>query len=352
MAHADLRRRLLAWVVLGALVAVASLALGAVGLPSPVLFGALLAGLGYALVARDVPALPSRVFTAAQAVLGVAIGTSFDSATLQTLGSSWAAVLLISLATLALSVGAGLLLRLHPAVSAATGTFALIAGGASGIVAMARDLGADERVVAVVQYLRVLIILAGIPLVVQVVFHGQATGATTAAAAAVPWSDLLLAAVCVVVGLVLQRFLPIPAGALLWPLAAVIGLALAGHSIQVPGWLQAGGFALIGLQVGLRFTRESLRTVASVLPLAVLLIVALIALSALLGVALARMTGVTVLDGYLATTPGGLYAVLAAAVGTGSDVTFVLGVQLVRLLVMLGAAPLLARTLRPRAESH
>ncbi len=47
----------------------------------------------------------------------------------------------------------------------------MVAGGASGIVAIARDLGADDRVVAIVQYLRVLIILLGMPLVVHAVFH-------------------------------------------------------------------------------------------------------------------------------------------------------------------------------------
>ncbi len=62
-----------------------------------------------------------------------------------------------------------------------------------------------------------------------------------------------------------------------------------------------------------------------------------------LGVILARATGQSMLDGYLATTPGGLYAVLATAVGSGADVTFVLMVQIARLFVMLLCAPLLAR---------
>ena len=61
--------------------------------------------------------------------------------------------------------------------------------------------------------------------------------------------------------------------------------------------------------------------------------------------AAADATGLPALDTYLATTPGGLYAVLAAAVGSGADATFVLSVQVLRLLVMLLAAPVLAKTL-------
>ena len=49
------------------------------------------------------------------------------------------------------------------------------------------------------------------------------------------------------------------------------------------------------------------------------------------------------LDGYLATSPGGIYAVLATSVETGSDVTFIIAAQVLRVLLMLFAAPLLAR---------
>ncbi len=61
---------------------------------------------------------------------------------------------------------------------------------------------------------------------------------------------------------------------------------------------------------------------------------------------LSAATGVSGLDAYLATTPGGLYAVLATATGSGADATFVLAVQVLRLFVMLLAAPLVARRLR------
>jgi uncharacterized membrane protein AbrB (regulator of aidB expression) len=67
-------------------------------------------------------------------------------------------------------------------------------------------------------------------------------------------------------------------------------------------------------------------------------------------VLLARATGRSQLDGYLATTPGGLYAVLATAIDRGADVTFILTVQIARLFVMLLCAPLLATWLRSRPD--
>jgi uncharacterized membrane protein AbrB (regulator of aidB expression) len=65
-------------------------------------------------------------------------------------------------------------------------------------------------------------------------------------------------------------------------------------------------------------------------------------------VILAEVTGHSRLDGYLATTPGGLYAVLATAADSGADVTFVLMVQITRLFVILLSAPLLARLIAGR----
>ena len=78
-------------------------------------------------------------------------------------------------------------------------------------------------------------------------------------------------------------------------------------------------------------------------------IAALIAACALLAVVLELMTGVTYADAYLATTPGGLYAVIATALdGGGTDPAFVFAVQALRLLIMVLAAPFLVRLLVPR----
>ena len=62
-----------------------------------------------------------------------------------------------------------------------------------------------------------------------------------------------------------------------------------------------------------------------------------------LGLLLAHVAGLSALEGYLAPSQGGVYAVLATAVETGSNVTFIVAAQVLRILVMLFAAPLMAR---------
>jgi uncharacterized membrane protein AbrB (regulator of aidB expression) len=84
------------------------------------------------------------------------------------------------------------------------------------------------------------------------------------------------------------------------------------------------------------------------LPAVFALTFGMVAATAGVGALLAWATPVDALTAYLATTPGGLFAVLSIAADAGSDVTYVLAVQLSRLLVILALTPLLARWLSAR----
>jgi membrane AbrB-like protein len=345
----DGRRQLLDLTVVVAGAVAVSLAFAAIGVPSPALFGGLVAGLVRALGRRGRGRVPGPVATAGQAVIGVTMGALVDLETLRAVATNWLPVLLVTLATLALSLGAGLLLRLQRGISPVTGAFSMIAGGASGIIAMARELGADERMVAVLQYLRVLLIVVLMPVVATVAYGGSAGGDGVSSSPGSDWpAGLLFTVGCSVVGLVVGRLVRLPVAALLGPMvaAAVVDLTGLGGGAEVPGPVESAAFLVIGLQVGVSFTRESLRTVGRALPLALAVIMGLILASAGMGAVLAAATEVSALDGYLATTPGGLYAVLATASDSGADVTFVLAVQVLRLFVMLLSAPLVARWLR------
>lgn len=346
-------RRILdaAAVVVGAVVL--SELLGLLQLPSPALFGGVIAGLVRALAVRSRSAVPAPATMAAQAVIGVTVGALVDPETLRAVAAHWAAVLLVTVGTLALSLLAGLVLRLQPGISPVTGACSMIAGGASGLTVMARELGADERTVAVLQYLRVLLVVVLMPVVATTVYGASSGGGPGATGAGSGWAvGLLFTLGCAVVGLPAGRLLHVPVAAMLGPMltAAVAGLVFGLHA-TVPALAQNAAFLVIGLQVGLNFTRASLAAIGRTLPVALALIAALVLACAGLGAILAATTGASALDGYLATTPGGLYAVLATASDSGADTTFVLSVQVLRLFVMLLSAPLIARWLRRAAAA-
>jgi membrane AbrB-like protein len=332
------------WALLVALTAGGTAAMAWLGVPSPALFAGLLAATVLALGGLPV-VVPRPLTGAGQAVIGVVIGVLAQPGTLAGLAGQWVPVLLVSVTTLVVSMAAGLLLGLRRGISPLTGMLALTAGGASGLVAVSRDLGGDDRTVAVVQYLRVGMVTATMPVVAAVGFGATAGSGPDASGSAPLVVDIGYVAVCAVAGAVLARIARVPAGALLGPMCVAIALNLAGWSFGAtpPTLLVELAYAVIGWQAGSRFTRESLRTVLGTLLPAAALIVGVILACAGLGLALSALTGATALDGYLATTPGGVYAVLATAVSAGTDVTFVMAVQVLRVVVMLLVTPAIAR---------
>lgn len=315
------------------------------------LFGALGAAALHSIRTYEPRKLHPLGMRLGQALVGTTIGSLLEPSTARWLSAYWLPIAVVTLVTLLTSVLLGQLLRVHEGVSSTTGAFSLIAGGASGVGAVAQELGADEQTVAVVQYLRILVVLLTLPAALAVLpSPSLAPGLNLpeAAGGVGAGPGVLFTVVCVAVGHLASRYGRLPTGSLLGPLlvAAVLSASNAFGDVDVPSVLENFGYALIGVQIGLRFTRAGVARIARILPLALLLIAVLIGVCAGMGMFLASVTGASQRDAYLATTPGGLYAVLAVAADSGDDVTFILGVQVVRIFVMIIAAPLLGRFLR------
>ncbi|MBI3690703.1 MAG: AbrB family transcriptional regulator, partial [Mycolicibacterium aromaticivorans] len=210
------------WMLLVIVTIGVTVPLDRLGVPSAALFAALLVGIVLAITRLAPASVPRRAGLAAQGVLGVYIGTMVHSDALSALGPNWPAVLGVGVITLLLSIGAGALLGLHRDISALTGALALVAGGASGLVAIARELGGDDRVVAVVQYLRVAVITAAMPVVVTLVYHAErsANAVQATQSHSAPWYlSLAMIVALVVVGAVAGRLARLPGSGLLGPMA-------------------------------------------------------------------------------------------------------------------------------------
>ena len=348
-------RGALHWLLLAAAVGAAGWLLDSLSVPSGYLFGALVVGLAVALAAPGRLDVPPWGFRAAQAVAGVTLGSYLEPDAMAALADAWLPVVVVSAGTLAASLGTGLAFSRLTGLDAPTSALGLIAGGASGIVGMAHELGADDRLVAFMQYLRVLVVVLFTPLLIALAFgdHHALVEVTAAVEQVGTFGDLrgwALTLGLAVAGVVLAKRLHVPAGSLLGPmvLAGVLTLLIPGGEFAVPPVLRELSFAVIGLQVGLRFTPEALRQIGRLALPVLLAIFGIIAACFGLAVLLDVTTSASLLDSYLATTPGGLYAVLAVAYGSGADITFVVGVQTLRVLVMVLIAPLAVRWLVSR----
>jgi uncharacterized protein len=257
-------------------------------------------------------------------------------------------IAIVTILTVWISLVAGWALAHRRDVSLVTGFFALLAGGATGVVAMARELGADEHVVAVVQYLRVLMILATLPVVAALAFDPPHGGGSPTMSDASTGLSYVYTAIALGIGLLVAELLNGASSVLLAPLVIAIALGSMNwfdHAI-VPQQLEWLAYGAVGLQVGFRFRPETLRSIARMVPVLVVVMILMIAGTAAVGAALAATTSIDGLTAYLATTPGGLFAVLAIAAESGSDVSYVMATQILRLVLVLALLPLLAKVLR------
>lgn len=342
---AESRRSL--WPLAVAVFAAVTGALWWVGAPSPPLFGALVASALVAVRSDEPPAMPGTVRNVGMAIVGTAAGANIDATVLRTVAGEPVAVLGGVVVTLAVTMLVGQVLRFDRDVDGPTAAFASVAGGASGVSLAAREFGADDAVVMSVQYLRVVLVLVSVPLVAPLLGDGAGAEAPTDGGGHL-LSQHLYTLCAVAAGLVLARLIRFSAGAILWTLLTSSLLAVSGvfPAAAVPTWVVAVGYAVVGANVGLSFTADRLRRLVRLFPLAFIQVVLGVVACAGIGVVFADMVGISRLDGYLATTPGGLPAVVAVAVDSGEEIGLILTMQFVRVFLALACAPLLGPLLR------
>lgn len=328
------------WSVLLVISAVLSWALTQLHLPAGVLLGCMLAGI--VLSSQDIRlGVPSPLFVLAQGVLGCLMAKSLQPSTLVKVAGDWPLFLGATVSIIAASAALGWLLMRRQVFPGTTAVWGLAPGAASAMVVMAEAYGADVRLVAFMQYLRVAVVTA----VAALVAHFWTTQSAPMAAEVhwfavinprnLAWTLLLAFAVSS-----LARWRRIPGGAMVAPL--VLGAALQAMGwlvIELPPALLALSYAVIGWSIGLRFTRSILLHALRALPAVLGSIFALMAVGLVIAVGLSQLAGYDPLTSYLASSPGGADSVAIIAATSAVDAGFVMAMQLARFLMVLVLGP-------------
>jgi membrane AbrB-like protein len=113
--------------------------------------------------------------------------------------------------------------------------------------------------------------------------------------------------------------------------------------IELPPWLLAASYALIGWTIGLGFDRRILRHASRALPQIVFSIAALIAFCCAVAFVLVKTLSVDPLTAYLAASPGGMDSIAIIAASNKVNVSFVMALQTARFVVVMLVGPRLAR---------
>ncbi len=334
----------LQWGLLFLLSLLLSLAFLCIHLPAALLLGPMIAGIAFSLKGITLQ-LPRSTFLAAQAILGCMIAQNLTGSILTTLAVNWPVVLAILMVTLLSSAVVGWLLVRYSSLPGNTGAWGSSPGGAAAMVAMAQDYGADIRLVAFMQYLRVLFVAGAAVLVTRLILGDSAEAVSQQIEWFPPlsgnlWSTLLLAAVAGFTG----RILRIPSGTMLAPMIVGAWLHAGGMIvIELPEWLLAIAYMAIGWRIGLGFDRQVFFMALRPLPQILASIFALMAICAAMAWGLAHYMQIDFITAWLATSPGGLDTVAVIAAGSNADMALIMAMQTLRLFSILLTGPAVAR---------
>ena len=326
--------------------------------PAPDLVSGLIIGMVVALSGRLNRPFPAPAARASQALVGVVMGSYLHPEAVAGVVGIALPLVAVTAATIAIALGVATLLARYSSIPRIDATLGMVPGGSAAIVSCADDLGADSRFVAFSQYARVGLVALTAPAVAMMVVGG---GSAPDESVEWPVPDLgrlveqpahqvggivVLAAVCFT-GALAGRRLHLPAPLLLGPMvvAALFSLTHAADGFSPAGSLKDMVFVAVGLEVGLRFTRSTMTRFARLLPLLAGATLLMCAACGGLAWALGAMMHIPFLDAYLATTPGGINAVLATAESTGTNVPLVATVQALRLFVVVLVIPPIIRWL-------
>jgi hypothetical protein len=312
-------------------------------LPLPWMLGALFTTMAASVAGAPVQG-PMRLRPAIIAVIGVLLGSRFtpdvpDRARemLVTLG-----VLIVYLAAVAAVVVPWY--RFIARQDWTTAYFAGMPGGLSEMIALGEAKGADVPAIVLAHSLRIVVTIGLMAVLFRMILGHQVGAAASpgAVGAALGPLDAVVLVACAVVGSLIGPRLRLPAPTFLGPLILSAAVHLAGitESAPPPLLVNAAQVAL-GTILGCRFLGIAPATVLRAGALALGATVLTLALACVGALAMQALTGVGIDQAMLALAPGGLTEMGLIALAIQADVAFVALHHVVRILVVIVAAPAL-----------
>jgi uncharacterized protein len=351
------RSNLLQWAALLALSAVLGGVAVFLHVPAALLVGPMIAAILVA-TSEGTIRLPFAPFLVAQGVIGCLVGNSIPLAILDDLGRAWPLFAAGILSVIAAASVIGYVMTLRGSLPGTTAIWGTSPGASTPMIIMSEAYGADPRLVAVMQYLRVACVIAVAALVAKVAAMLAGTQVVAAASETVwfpsfSWQSAVATTGIAGFGSLIGYWLGMPAGAMLFPMVATMVLHESGWAtVALPPWILAASYALIGWSVGLRFTRPILMHAFRALPEILLCVFMLILFCMLIAVLLVLLGGIDPLTAFLATSPGGADTIAIIAASSSADMRFVVTMQMSRLIVVILVSPGISRIAARRARNR
>ncbi len=322
------------------------------GLPAGLVSGSVLAVAAAALLGRPVK-VPLVLARICYVIVGILLGAVVTPATLRGVATWPASIAILMIGAVCMTVATTSYLRVVHRWDLLSALMGASPGSMAQVIALSTELGADLRAVAVVQTVRVLLLVIGLP-------NGLALFGLAAPALAVARGPagvnvlgemILLASIATAcaVGFARMRF---PGGLLFGALAGSGVLHGSGviHAV-LPWWIGSASVVTLGALVGSRFANTTLRTLAGFLGAAFGSFTVSMAVAAAFILIDAHVFNFSIANIVIAFSPGAQDTMMVLALALHLDPVYVGAHHLARFLVVTFTVAVAARRFAKRGDA-
>lgn len=327
-----------------AVAAVGGLTLGLLGMPAGFLSGSILAVAAAALAGRPM-LIPTPLMRVLVVLIGISLGAVVTPETLQGMASYPLSIGVLVLATVCISIGGTAYLRAVHGWDTATAYLAAVPGGLSQVMALAVEIDADVRAIAIVQSVRVVIIAVGLPAGLALLgLVGPAASGAVVPIKPFPFGELAILVAASASAAVIAFRLRFPGGLLFG--AMVTSAALHGSGliyVAMPWWVTYTVMIAFGAVTGSRFANTPLRLLLNYIGAAFGSFAAAVAITAIFAAGLVSILSLPIAEVMIAYAPGAVDAMMLLALALHLNPVYVGAHHLTRIFFVLLSMPFVAR---------
>lgn len=235
-----------------------------IGVPMPFMLGGIFGAACFVLWferhGKRLPKLSRWVRLVFMSIIGAMIGSRFSPELITLLPQFWISGLALIPYILLAHGGCYAIMRLLGGYSRLDAYFASLPGGIIDSVALAEQAGADLRIVTAQHFIRIIFVVATVPLLFLFI-QGSAVGSlagASMASAGYDVTDILSILGIALTGLAFGRFTRLPVSHMLGPLLLALVLSVGGViEISIPPWMGHAAQYMVGSALGAQFSGVS-----------------------------------------------------------------------------------------------
>lgn len=320
----------------------------ALKLPLPLLLGPMLACLIAAL--SKVPLAGAGQFGIfMRTFLGVAVGSAITPEVLGSLPEIGASLIFVPLFIGAIALIGYPLLRKGFGFDHPTAWYGAMPGGLQDMLVFGEEAGGDIRALSLIHATRVLVIVTVAPFIMQTYWGVDLSQPPGSPIRDAPLLDLGIMVAAGFFGWKIAERVGLFGASILGPMILTAILSLSGIVEHRPPAevIQAAQF-FIGITVGMKYAGITMRELridvsAGVVYAVILALISLVFIEIIVHLQLAPA-----LDAFLAFLPGGQAEMVVIAIIAGADLTYVVSHHLLRIIIVILLAPIVAKIMSRR----